>query len=45
MSYSLSPPPFLLDLSCRLAVYFQVYPKDTLDVVKKEKDLLEREFF
>lgn len=45
MSYRLSPPPFLLDLNCRLAIYFQVYPKDTLEAVKKEKGFLEREFF
>lgn len=45
MYYSPSPSPFLLDRTHRLVIYLQVYPKNILEAVKKEKDFLEREFF
>lgn len=47
MYYSPFPSPFLLNLTRRLAICFQVYPKSMLEAVKekKEKDFLERECF
>lgn len=47
MYYNPSPFSFLLNLTRRLAICFQVYPKSMLEAVeeKKEKDFLERECF